>query len=399
MLLIATIVIFFQGTVIACTGFTAQEGDLVLFGNNEDWYDPDPYIRVHPAEQDKYGRLYIEFGWPPENPRYYVSFTGINNQGLCFDSFLHPKLVPTESSHKPRFNGDLMEFCMERCSTVEEVIAIFDQYNLDFMANFQYFIVDHFGNSAIIEGDEVVYKEGSFQVVTNFLHSNPEHGWYPCWRYETAVNMLENMQELTVEYFTDICDATHQEGTYPTVYSYVNDLQNNIMYLYHYYNFDNVVILDVNEEIAQGEHEYYLPDLFTQEQNNPPNTPNRPSGPSTGNINREYTYSTKTTDPDGDRVLYLFDWGDNTDSGWVGPYDSDEIVRISHDWSKQGSYEVKVKAKDIYGGETDWSEPLPINMPKSKNINRFFLSMIEKYNYLLQILEYLFNHMMSLFNH
>ena len=104
------------------------------------------------------------------------------------------------------------------------------------MADFQYFIVDRFGNSAIIEGDEIIYREGSYQVITNFLQSDPEHGWYPCWRYDTAVNMLESMEELTVEYFAQICEATHQEGAYPTVYSYVNDLQNNIMYLYHYYN-------------------------------------------------------------------------------------------------------------------------------------------------------------------
>ncbi len=388
-ILIATILISFQGTVMACTGFTAAEGDLVLFGNNEDWYDPDPYIRVHPAEQNRHGRLYIEFGWPPENPRYYVSFTGVNDQGLCFDSFLHPTLIPTESRNKPRFNGDLMEHCIETCSTVHEVITIFDQYNLEFMADFQYFIVDRFGNSAIIEGDEVTYKQGSYQVVTNFLQSNPEHGWYPCWRYDTAVNMLENMEELTIEYFTQICEATHQEGAYPTVYSYVNDLQNNIMHLYHYYNYDNVVLLDVNEEISQGEHSYYLPDLFQQEQNQPPNTPERPDGPSTGRTNREHTYSTSTTDPDNDKILYLFDWGDGTDSGWVGPYNSEETVRISHEWNREGNYEIKVKAKDIYGEETDWSEPLPISMPKYKLLFNFIQK--ERFDILKQIIRYYMN--------
>lgn len=380
--------VIFNSTVIACTGFTASQGDMVLFGNNEDWYDPDPYIRVHPSEQDRYGRIYIEFGWPPENPRYYVSFTGINDQGLCFDSYMHPTLIPTKSSEKSRFNGDLMEFCIERCSTVQEVVDIFDQYNLEFMADFQYFIVDRFGNSAIIEGDEVIYKEGSYQVVTNFLQSNPEHGWYPCWRYETAVNMLENMVELTVDYFTDICDATHQEGAYPTVYSYVNDLQNNIMYLYYYYNFENVVILNVNEELSQGEHSYYLPDLFSHDQNQPPYTPDRPIGPSTGKVNRAYTFSTKTIDPDNNKVLYLFDWGDRTDSGWIGPYDSNKSASCSHEWNNQGSYKVKVKAKDIYGEETDWSESIAISMPKNKSINIYFSIIIQKLKHILTIFNY-----------
>jgi choloylglycine hydrolase len=380
-IILAIILFSLQGTVIACTGFTAAEGDLVLFGNNEDWYDPDPYIRVHPAEQNRYGRLYIEFGWPPENPRYYVSFTGINDQGLCFDSFLHPTLIPTESSHKPRFNGDLMEHCMETCSTVEEVLIIFDQYNLDFMADFQYFIVDRFGNSAIIEGDEIIHRDGNYQVITNFLQSDPEHGWYPCGRYNTAVNMLENMEGLTVEYFTQICNATHQEGAYPTVYSYVSDLQNNVMYIYHYYNYDNVVTIDVNEEISQGEHSYYLPDLFQQEENNPPNTPERPSGPSKGRINNKYTYFTSTTDPDDDQVFFLFDWGDELESGWMGPYNSGETARITHEWTSYGNYEIKVKARDVYGVETDWSEPLPISMPKNKvYINKPFFNFLETHS-------------------
>lgn len=367
-LIIISLIVFIalQNISLACTGFTASDGNLVLFGNNEDWYDPDPYIRIYPAESGIYGRLFIEFQWPPENPRYYVPFTGINDQGLCFDSFLHPFLIPTESQNKPYFNGDLIAYCLEVCSTVDEVIEIFDMYNLAFMDDFQYFIVDRDGNSAIIEGDEIIYKQGDFQVVTNFLQSNPDHGWYPCWRYNTAVSMLESMTELSVDYFTQICDATHQEGAYPTVYSYVNDLNNNIMYLYHYYNYDKVVVLDVNQEISQGGHSYYLPDLFQEGENHPPLTPSRPNGPSTGKTNREYTYSTSTTDPDDDKIMYMFDWGDGTESRWLGPVDSGEIIQADHEWDTKGIYEIKVKARDINGELSEWSETFSVSMPKYK---------------------------------
>ncbi|RLF56450.1 MAG: hypothetical protein DRN27_09625 [Thermoplasmata archaeon] len=34
----------------ACTGFTMSQGETVLVGHNEDWYDPDPYIRIYPSE-------------------------------------------------------------------------------------------------------------------------------------------------------------------------------------------------------------------------------------------------------------------------------------------------------------------------------------------------------------
>jgi hypothetical protein len=384
-ILLIFIFLILQNNISACTGFTASQGDKVLFGNNEDWFDPDPYIIIHPSEYNRYGRLYIEFRWPPENPRYYVSFTGINDQGLCFDSFLHPQLLPTQSREKPYFNGDIMEYCLETCSKVEEVIHIFNSYNLEFMENFQYFIVDRFGNSAIIEGDEIIYKNRNFQVITNFLQSNPSHGWYPCWRYEKAVEMLENMENLSVEYFTEICNATHQEGSYPTIYSYVNDLESNMMYLYHYYDYNKKVVIDINEEIQKGYHSYYLPDLFSDLENQPPLIPNEIYGEINGKINVEYEYETSTKDPDKDKILYLFDWGDGNQSGWLGPYESEEIIITTHSWEKEGSYEIMVKAKDIYGYESNWSDPLYVSMPKiktyenniiylnQKNINLFWI--------------------------
>jgi hypothetical protein len=259
------------------------------------------------------------------------------------------------------------------------------------MENFQYFIVDRFGNSAIIEGDEIIYKDGIYQVVTNFLQSDPSHGWFPCWRYNTAVDMLENMLDFSVGYFTEICNATHQEGSYPTVYSYVNDLENNIMYLYHYYDYDKVVVLDVNDEISRGEHTYYLPDLFLEEENNPPNTPYKINGEIRGKINREYEYTTNTIDPDGDKIFFIFDWDDGSKSEWLGPYDSEENIVISHTWNVEGEYEIRVKAKDIYGYESEWSDPLYISMPINKRLDLNLINFKIPYLKLNWLIRYILN--------
>jgi hypothetical protein len=89
--------------------------------------------------------------------------------------------------------------------------------------------------------------------------------------------------------------------------------------------------------------------------NSPPNTPSTPSGPSSGYTGVSYTYSTSATDPDGDDVYYWFSWGDGTNSGWVGPYNSGETGSASHSWSSPGTYSVKAKAKDTNGAESGWS--------------------------------------------
>ncbi|MCD6480856.1 MAG: hypothetical protein J7L31_01095 [Thermoplasmata archaeon] len=104
---------------------------------------------------------------------------------------------------------------------------------------------------------------------------------------------------------------------------------------------------------------------FDIKKNTAPQPPAKPSGPSTGRAGREYTYSTFTTDAENDLVYYLFDWGDGSTSGWLGPYESGEIINATHTWESAGSYSIKVKAKDIHDVESDWSEPLAITMPKS----------------------------------
>ncbi len=102
----------------------------------------------------------------------------------------------------------------------------------------------------------------------------------------------------------------------------------------------------------------------TVQANAPPNKPSRPQGTSEGKLNTPYTYSTSTTDPNGHQVYYLWDWGDGTQSDWMGPYTSGASAETTHTWTVKTS-SVKVKAKDINGAESDWSESLPISMPLS----------------------------------
>ena len=89
-------------------------------------------------------------------------------------------------------------------------------------------------------------------------------------------------------------------------------------------------------------------------QNNPPMAPSI-SGPSSGLKGVRYNYTVVTTDPDGDDVYYYVDWGDGTNSGWVGPFPSGMMVTLNHTWSGQGTYTIKAKAKDTHNLESSWT--------------------------------------------
>jgi hypothetical protein len=123
---------------------------------------------------------------------------------------------------------------------------------------------------------------------------------------------------------------------------------------------------------------------------NKPNKPEKPSGPITGKTGEEYTFSTSTTDPNGDDVFYWFDWGDGNNSGWLGPYNSGNEGSASYNWSVPGNYNIKVKAKDVYDFESDWSDPLPLIMPKNKPyLNPSFFWFLEQHPHLFPILRHL----------
>jgi len=88
--------------------------------------------------------------------------------------------------------------------------------------------------------------------------------------------------------------------------------------------------------------------------NRPPETPEI-FGPNEGTISVEYTFTAVTSDPDGDQISYMFDWGDGNFSSWLGPYPSGATATTSHAWASAGTYDVKVKAKDSNGAESGWS--------------------------------------------
>ena len=132
--------------------------------------------------------------------------------------------------------------------------------------------------------------------------------------------------------------------------------------------------------------------------NDPPNIPDVPNGPDSGQVNIEYTFTASTTDPDGDQIYYQFKWGDGSSSEWVGPFSSGQTGSASHRWSDKASYGICVKAKDTEGGETDWSEKTYITITKARSSqNTLFIKFIQGLIHRFPILEKLLQ-FMPIFN-
>ena len=120
---------------------------------------------------------------------------------------------------------------------------------------------------------------------------------------------------------------------------------------------------------------------------NPPNAPLSPMGETKVEAEKYYTYTTSTEDIDGDLIYYIWDWGDQSHSLWTGPYPSGVPINASHKWETKGIYDIRVMAKDENGMESEWSNPLIVNVPKIPL--KSFRWIIEKiFEWLLTLLDY-----------
>ncbi len=100
--------------------------------------------------------------------------------------------------------------------------------------------------------------------------------------------------------------------------------------------------------------------------------------------NHNYDYDIVTIDPDGDDVLYYIDWGDGKLEDWSGPYESGANITKTHAWPKiTRLYEIRVKAKDIYGAESEWGKlyvfVLVSRAASNSILIRFVVRIIERF--------------------
>jgi outer membrane protein assembly factor BamB len=79
------------------------------------------------------------------------------------------------------------------------------------------------------------------------------------------------------------------------------------------------------------------------------------SGPGVGRPGVNYSFCVDVVDPEGDAVFCLWDFGDGSQSGWIGPFDSGSACGVVHAWSGEGEFVVRVKACDFLNLSSGWS--------------------------------------------
>lgn len=115
--------------------------------------------------------------------------------------------------------------------------------------------------------------------------------------------------------------------------------------------------------------------LYPTEINTPPTKPLQPSGLSIGVVGNYYAYSSSAIDPEGDKIHYIWDFGDGWSCGTIALESGGEST-IHHCWETNGIFIVKVQAMDEHGAESRWSDPVLVTVRDSPSADWNILNIL-----------------------
>jgi hypothetical protein len=260
-------------TIHGCSVFTLAKGGQVFFGGNDDYINPDSYYWADNSREGSYGTIWIG---TPDNVQ-----QGVNEAGLAYDANGLPRFDTNPHNERTPVSGGYTSYpvqIMRECATVAEVIEWVQTRQWHTFMHDQMQFADAGGDAVIIsagiDGELVLTRKepgDGFLVSTNFNVANPSNGYsYPCWRYDTASGILAELStqdgNLTVADAAGVLEAVHVSGGASwTIESLVADLQNKKIYLYYFHQFDDPVVIDVAEELANPHEAGPLSRLFPEE--------------------------------------------------------------------------------------------------------------------------------------
>ncbi len=242
-----------------CSMFIIKANGKIMVGNNEDYWNQNSRMWFEQGDETNFGVTYVGFDdfWPQG---------AINEKGLVFDGFSMPYLeINNFADKKPPEHEDFFQYIMRKCSTVEEVKDYFSQRDLRGMETSMFYFVDKSGKQLVVEGDSLEIKNQSYDIITNFYPSQYDNlNDVTIKHYQKGRKLIETKQDTSVSFCTSLLDSLHQETNWGggTLYSTLYDLNEGIIYLYFNHNFKNVIKINIENELAKGNHSLIIPELF-----------------------------------------------------------------------------------------------------------------------------------------
>lgn len=194
---------------------------------------------------------------------------GMNDQGLCLDGTVVEETAIHLDPTKPDYLGTFSLEMLRVCATVEEAKSWVNSLDLLMLHWQQVHIADQTGDAVVVGLDSsgslwLTNKTADYLISVPINHAQNTEGFGD--RYDFVETRLNAITTLTL----DDCRAILQVvSVSTTMYSYICDQQNGILYLYSRGDFERVAVLNIAEELAKGEHSYDIERLVSQQSGYP----------------------------------------------------------------------------------------------------------------------------------
>jgi hypothetical protein len=195
-----------------------------------------------------------------------------------------------------------------------------------------------------------------------------------CDIYHFAELIYDDAYEYNIKQYAKTVMDEIQETVKSETHDDYNENSNGLcIYLPYYYYDSNYNYLSFSQNSYWDDLLIYI--FKGGSESNPPKSPII-LGEIKGNIKYTLPYTFQSSDPDGDDIYYIIDWGDETQYERIGPEKSNKTIQATHIWYQEGGYVIKAKATDINGATSEWSY-YNIMMPKTKNTKTDFNNIIK----------------------
>ena len=166
----------------------AKTGKIYVVNSEDYWLDVDAYIQIEPRSKKAYARLW--YGWDD------FAQGGINDQGLFFDAAVTPEQERIKGYRNPKNNlGDRL---LASCSTVDEALAFLEKEKIA-LNNSHMMFGDKTGKAVMVEWvggvRQLHWIKDNKLIMTNYLLSAPSAGNFPCYRFESIEERIEQMEK------------------------------------------------------------------------------------------------------------------------------------------------------------------------------------------------------------
>lgn len=259
---------------LGCSTFAAELADGTnVFGRNFDMYD-SPALLLTTRPEDGYASISMVnlayIGYSAENlptslasgfltlAAPYAPLDGVNEKGLSVGVLL----IDTESTHQQTDKVDItttsaIRMLLDRAATVEEAVAMLEQYDMHASANscYHFHIADANGGSVVVEYVDNVMSVIDSDAATNFLLTPGEYDFgggqdrFEILESTLAQNggVLEGSQA-AMELLAAVAQPAKEGRNSTTQWSCVYDQDNASLELVMDMDYDTVYSFSLSEE-------------------------------------------------------------------------------------------------------------------------------------------------------